>query len=104
MFEFSARLCSGATSNHAGRVIGCKPSGDLTTTEVQCRRKKPIQTEKSDGSLTGSGYVCGRGHISVSANKLSPRPDVSKTAWVLESVGSKNKTLRTSRHSSARFL
>lgn len=41
---------------------------------------------------TGSGQLQkrGEGHSSVSASKLSPTSDVSKTTWVLKSVGSKN--------------
>lgn len=42
------------------------------------------------------GGVCGRGHASVSANKLSPRLDVSVTACGQESVGSENNTVRPS--------
>lgn len=38
------------------------------------------------------GVFVGGVHISVSVNKLSPRPDVSKTIWGLESVRLKNDT------------
>ena len=67
--------------------------------EVQCREinqehSDQTKRKKSFKRWTGSVGVCGRGHISVSANKLSPRPDVSKTIWGLESVGLKNDTFR----------
>lgn len=41
---------------------------------------------------TGNEHLrkVGEGHSSVSASKLSPTSDVSKTTWVLKSVGSKS--------------
>lgn len=87
-----SRLCTGATSNHAEHVIGCWPSADPTAQRSAVQRNKPgtfkPNKQKKNVELgTGSGCVCGRGHISVSANKLSPRPDVSKTICGPESVG-----------------
>lgn len=41
-------------------------------------------------TANGQLLKVGEGHSSVSASKLSPTSDVSKTTWVLKSVGSKN--------------
>lgn len=70
-------LCKSATG-HAKSVIGCRLLGDLKRNYVQTSKRKRGKNKKKVGRLWN--------HISVSASRLSPRPDVSRTIWGWESA------------------
>lgn len=70
-------LCKSATG-HAKSVIGCRLLGDLKRNYVQTSKRKRGKNKKKVGRLWN--------HISVSASRLSPRPDVSRTLWGWESA------------------